>query len=207
MEPAPKDDAEGGALLLAGATTASPLQVEFRRILGGDEEQPFAAVAAAGEDLDEACRRLFAAWLDAARRADPGRHWFHYWTSETLRRELPRDDLVGAAARVRLEIEQRITLGINLRGRSDREFRAAVLQVDAVEAAPSESAALDALRVILQCSSFSAADLPRALALAGLGPARPEPPRTLFALLAGAYHGAASVRHHWPDLVGSEPRE
>ena len=123
--------------------------------------------------------------------------YLHYWMSETLRGWFDAWNRPGSDAALdslRDLVGSAITMGINLRGRTDLEFRSAYacfwrdprFTPDGADADSHPRVLLGALCAV---SSFAAADLARALRLLIEGPPASDAAAMLLVEMAATYYG------------------
>ncbi|MCA9321648.1 MAG: hypothetical protein KDB53_12985 [Planctomycetes bacterium] len=134
----------------------------------------------------EPAGRLIAVLAELADRQAECRHFVHYWLSETLRAELPA---LGAECPEAVELagfaQDHVTLGINLRGRTEVQFRAAYrAEGEGGRDGSKTTAFRTALGAALAAAAYGGPDLLRSLRVLLAGPPDSDDGAWLLAELA-----------------------
>ncbi len=150
-----------------------------------------------GDRVDAGALALLATILHKAKHVHDHRLFFHYWLSENMRSWLgPRGfDLpasVGDLEALRQRIQNMLTMGINLRGRSSAEFLAAQFEVMSGTAGHQVGAGY-VLDSIVAASSFAGAGLLETVDVLSMSPHNRADLCDCFGLLAGTFYGRSRL--------------
>ncbi len=156
-----------------------------------------AALRRWGDQVDGGALALLATIFHKAKHAHDHRLFFHYWLSENMRSWLgPRGfDLptcVEELKTLRQRIQNMLTMGINLRGRSSAEFLAAQFEVMNGTGGHQFGAGY-VLDSIVAASSFAGAGLLETVDVLSMAPHNRADVCDCFGLLAGTFYGRSRL--------------